>query len=51
MNETIFARYYFSEIKADKATIALSDFTYDGYQMAKSMVNLSLEHILVSGIF
>lgn len=44
-------RYYYSEIKPDKAAIALSDFTYDGYQMSKSMVNLSLEHILLSGIY
>ena len=29
--------------------IVLSDFRKDGWQMSKSMVNLSLDHILAAG--
>lgn len=31
------------------AVIVLSDFRKDGWQMSKSMVNLSLDHILAAG--
>lgn len=42
-------RYYYSHNEKSCAALALSDFTKDGWSMAKSMVNLSLDHIIVAG--
>lgn len=43
-------RYYYSELKDLEAKILLADFGPDGYRMSKAKGNLSLEHIIESGI-
>lgn len=42
-------RYYYSETKPLEATLAMDDFSYHGWKMADSVVNLSLDHILCAG--
>ncbi|XP_055311024.1 uncharacterized protein LOC129573705 [Sitodiplosis mosellana] len=39
---------YYSHNKFLDAVIALSDFSTDGWQMSKSKVNLSIDHILIA---
>lgn len=35
-------------MEPEKATIALSDFTHDGWSMSKSSINLSMDHIMAA---
>ncbi|XP_055903146.1 uncharacterized protein LOC129939234 [Eupeodes corollae] len=39
--------YYYSDVKEMEASIVLSDFKEDGFQMSPSRINLSLEHVLL----
>lgn len=40
--------FHYSHFKRMDAIIAISDFSADGFSMSKSLVDLSLDHILVS---
>lgn len=41
-------RFYYSKIERSNAVIAISDFSADGFSMAKEHVNLSLDHVLAA---
>lgn len=43
-------RFYYGHVHDADAAIVMGDFGVDGWKMPKKMVNLSLDHILVSGI-
>lgn len=44
-------RYYYGAVDDEKSSVVLGDFSGAGWRMAPTLVNLSLEHILLTGTY